>query len=149
MRLERGALLRTHHQMGLRRTKSPPLHAGVRPQSPHPFPTLPPGKVTGPALSPRQTKLWSQKAIRTRGGQITSPQQGRGGKYPRGVWRVPVPSKGSRWGITPCTQLSRIPTSKPNRANNGAMQKNLRLHVMPERSRTHLPSKRHGPRNQQ
>ncbi len=44
MRLGRGAILRSYHQMGLCRTKSPPLHAGVRPQSPHPLPTPPPAK---------------------------------------------------------------------------------------------------------
>ena len=42
MQLERGAVLQTHHQMGLRRTKSPSLHARVYPQSPHPLPTPPP-----------------------------------------------------------------------------------------------------------
>jgi hypothetical protein len=46
--------------------KSPPLHARVCSQSLHPFPTLHPDKATGPALSPRQTKLWSKKAILTR-----------------------------------------------------------------------------------
>jgi hypothetical protein len=66
MPLGRGAILRSHHQMGLCRTKSPPLHAGVRPQSPHPLPTTPPGKATGPAISPRQAKLRSKETIFTR-----------------------------------------------------------------------------------
>jgi len=65
MRLGRGAILRSHYQMGLCRAKSPPLHAGVRPQSPHPLPTPPPGKATGPAISPRQAKLRSKESIFT------------------------------------------------------------------------------------
>ena len=61
MRLERGAILRTHYQMGLRRTKSSPFHAWVCPQSTHPLPTPSPSKATGSTLPPRQTKLWSEK----------------------------------------------------------------------------------------
>ncbi len=76
MRLERGAILRTHYQIGLRRTKCSPLHAWVCPQSTHPLPTPSPGKVTGSTLPPRQTKLWSEKTILTRGRQLTSAQQG-------------------------------------------------------------------------
>ena len=33
--------MQTYHQMGRCWTKSPPLHAGVHPQSPHPIPTPP------------------------------------------------------------------------------------------------------------
>jgi len=63
--------------MGLRRTKSSPLHAGVCPKSPHPFPTPSPGEATGSTLPSRQTKLWGKHAILTRGRRLTSAQQGR------------------------------------------------------------------------
>jgi hypothetical protein len=93
MRLERGAILRTHYQMGLRRTKSSPLHAWVCPQSTHTLPTPSPGKTTGSTLPPRQTKLWSKKAILTRERRLTSAQQGGEKIHPRGVWSFPVPCK--------------------------------------------------------
>ena len=149
MRLERGAILRTHYQMGLRRTKSSPLHAWVCPQSTHPLPTPSPGKATGSTLPPRQTKLWSEKVILTRGGRLTSAQQGGEKIHPRGMWSFPFPCKSGRRGTTPRYQLSRIPTSEPNRENNEAMQAVFGLHVMPGRSRTNLSSKRHGSRNPQ
>ena len=128
MRLERGVILRTRHQIGLRWTKSSPLHAGVCPQSPHPLPTPSPGEATGSTLPPRQTKLWGEKAILTRGRRLTSAQQGREKNHPRGVWRIPVPRKGGRWGATPGPQLSRVPTGKPNGENNGSLQPIFRLH---------------------
>ena len=118
MRLERGAILRTHHQMGLRRMKSSPLHAGVCPKSPHPFPTPSPAEATGSTLPPRQTKLWGKNAILTRGRRLTSAQQGGEKNHPRGVWSIPVPRKGGRWGTTPCPQLTRVPTGKPDGKNN-------------------------------
>jgi hypothetical protein len=90
MQLERGAILRTHHQMGLCQTKSSTLHARESPQSPHPLPTPSPGEATGSTLPPRQTKLWGEKAILTRGRRITSAQQGGGKNHPRGVWSIPV-----------------------------------------------------------
>ena len=149
MRLERGVILRTCHQIGLRWTKSSPLHAGVCPQSPHPLPTPSPGEATGSTLPPRQTKLWGEKAILTRGRRLTSAQQGREKNHPRGVWRIPVPRKGGQWGATPGPQLSRVPTGKPNRENNVSLQAVFGLHGNTGRSCTHLPSERHSPRNPQ
>ncbi len=131
MRLERGAVLQTHHQMGLRRAKSSPLHARVCPQSTHPLPTHSPGKAAGSTLPPRQTKLWNKKAILTRERRLTSAQQGGEKIHPRCVWSFPVPRKSGRWGTTPRSQLSCVPTSEPNRENNGAMQAVIGLHVMP------------------
>ena len=149
MRLERGAILRTHYQIGLRRTKSSPLHAWVCPQSTHLLPTPSPGKATGSTLPPRQTKLRSEKTILRKGRRLTSTQQGGQKIHPRGVWSFPFPRKSGRWGSTPRSQLSRVPASKPNRENNGALQTVFGLHVMPRRSRTHLLSEQHGPRNPQ
>ncbi len=108
-----------------------------------------PGKATGSTLPSCQTKLWGKKAILTRGRQRTSPQQGREKIHPRGLRSVPFPCKGSRWGTTPCPQLSRIPTGKPDRENNGALQTIFRFYGNTGRRCTHLPSKRHGPRNPQ
>ncbi len=98
---------------------------------------------------PHQTKLWSKKAILTRERPFTSAQQGGEKIHPECVWSFPVPCKSGRWGTTPHSQLSRVPTSEPNRENNGAIQAVFGLHVMPGRSSTHLSSERHGSRNPQ
>jgi hypothetical protein len=42
VQLERQTILRTHHQVGLRETESPPLHAGVRQKRPSPASNPPP-----------------------------------------------------------------------------------------------------------
>ena len=48
-------------------------------------------------------------------------------------------------GTTPCPQLSRVPTGKPDGENNGTLQAVFIFHVNTGRRCTHLPSKRHGP----
>ena len=79
-----------------------------------------------------------------------SPILNKAGKnHSGGMWSVPFPCEGGRWGTTPCHQLSCVPTGKPDRENIGTLQAIFRFHVKTGRRCTHLPSERHGPCNPQ
>jgi len=100
--------------MGLRRTKSSPLHAWVCPQSTHPLPTPSPSKATGSTLYPHAKPNYGAKKQYSQEDD-DSPALSKAGKiHPRGVWSIHVPRKGGRWGTTPCPQLTRVPTYEPD-----------------------------------
>ena len=99
--------------------------------------------------TPTSNQIMGQKS-NTHKRTTTHQRSARRGKiHPRGVWSIPVPREGGRWGTTPGPQLSCVPTGKPDRENNGSLHAIFRLHGNTGRSRTHLPSERHGPHNPQ
>jgi hypothetical protein len=70
-------ILWPHHQVGLQRTKSPPINAQQCQQSTHPIPTHSPMKTSGPTISPCQAYVWGKEVIFTDRRQFPRPQQGR------------------------------------------------------------------------
>jgi hypothetical protein len=121
VRLGLQKILRPHHQVGLQWTKSPPINAQLRQQSPYPIPTHSPTNMTGPTISPGQAHVWGKEAIFTGRRQFPRPRLGRKEIHPRGMQSITVPCTSGQRRTAPSAKLTCLPRGKPNREIDGAM----------------------------
>ena len=157
LQLGGGAILRTYHQMGLCWTKSPPLHAGVRPQrqSPHPIPPPPPQQSNriNPS-TPMSNQIMGRKRNTHKRMTTHQPSTRQRKKSSKRSVECSFSLRLARTvdgGLLPALSSH---ASQPNRRTRrrkkwGCCASNFRLHVNTGRSCTHLSSKQHGPPNPQ
>ena len=148
-RLGRGAILRTHHKVGLHRLEGPSVDARLCSQSSRSVPTPTPHKTSTPTISTRQAQLWHKDAIRKGSRHIPPAGQGRQEVYTGGMRSFPFLGARSRWRITPPSQRTGVTASESDGGDNEINQTIFGLHVHDGRGDTHIPHKRYGPRHPQ
>ena len=146
---QRGAILRTHHKVGLHRPEGPSVDARLCSQSSRSVPTPTPHETSTPTISTRQAQLWRKDPIRKGSRHIPPAGQGRQEVYTGGVRSFPVLGTRSRWRITRPSQRTGIPASESDGGNDEINQTIFGLHVHDGGSDTHIPRKRYGPRHPQ
>ena len=149
VQLGRGALLRTYHELGLRRTEGPPCDARLSSQGTDTFQTPYPNLTAGSTVPPRQVQLRSQNATHSGRRHIPPPRQGRQEIYQRGLRDIFILRSRHRRRHPSSTQRTRFATGATNGKHNDTMQIVPGLHGIPRRGRPHLQSERHGTRHPQ